>query len=118
MKLAQVIAQVNEEKPNSFSPDKLTSFINEIEAEVREQLGQTGKPYDYKDDSNIDLLAKPPYDKLYKSYLKAMIDYANEEYDSYANNQAQHVSDFQEFVDYVVRTGAVQTVPKRFRNVF
>lgn len=118
MKLTQVIAQVNEEKPNSFSPDKLTSFINEIEAEVREQLGQTGKPYDYKDDSNTDLLAKPPYDKLYKSYLKAMIDYANEEYDSYANNQAQHVSDFQEFVDYVVRTGAVQTVPKRFRNVF
>jgi hypothetical protein len=49
-----------------------------------------------------------------------MIDYSNEEYTSYQNNQAQHVQDFKDFVDWVVRTGqAVENpMPKRFRHVF
>lgn len=119
MKLAQLIEQVNQEKPNSFSADKLTSYVNEVEADVKEQLGITDRPiYDYSTDSNTELLAKAPYDRLYKSYLKAMIDYANEEYESFENNQAQHVADFREFADYVVRSGLSKTMPTRFKNVW
>lgn len=121
MKLAQVIEQVNEEKPNSFKPEKLTSFINEVEADVQVQLRipeDERITYDYKEDGNRELLAKPPYDRLYKSYLKAMIDYSNEEYASYENNQAQHVADFREFTDSVVRSGRAQSIPTRFKNIW
>ena len=119
MKLAQVIQQVNEEKPNSFKEEKLTGYINEVEAEVQEQLGIKDKiTYEYGKDSNKELIVTAPYDKLYKSYLKANIDYANEEYASYENNQAQHIADFRDYADYVVRNGlAVSSSPKRFKNI-
>lgn len=121
MTLATVIQQVNEEKPNSFKPEKLTGFINEIEAEVQAKFNCDKKfiPYKYNEDGDVELLAPPPYDKLYKSYLKAQVDYANEEYASYQNNQAQHVSDWNSFVDWIVREGkGMNTSPTRFKHVF
>lgn len=119
MRLAQVIEQVCEEKPNSFGPEKLTDFLNEIEAEVGVQLGMEDKiSYVYAEDGNKQLLAPAPYDRLYKSYLKAMIDYSNEEYASYENNQAQHVADFREFTNYVVRNGIANKTPTKFINIW
>lgn len=120
MTLRDLLNKISDEKPNSFSEAKLISFVNEVEAEVAEQFNMSEAPA--YDDNHIDLdvtlLAPAPYDKLYISYVKAMIDYTNEEYDSYANNQAQHVQDFRDFVDWVVRTGQVETnTVKRFRHV-
>ena len=56
---------------------------------------------------------------MYVSYVKAMIDYSNEEYDSYANNQAQHVQDYRDFVDWVVSKNQVEEnpFPRRIINV-
>jgi hypothetical protein len=49
-----------------------------------------------------------------------MIDLANEELASYQNNAAQHVQDFRDFTDWVVRSGvADQTAAyTRFRGIF
>lgn len=120
MTINNLIEKVNEEKPNSFSETKLIAYINEVEAEVCEQLNLTGTPYaNSAEDKAKTLLAPVPYDRLYVSYLKAQIDYANEEYESYANNQAQHTQDFRDFTDWVVRTGQVESnpFPTRFFNV-
>lgn len=38
MNIKQLIEKVQEEKPNSFTDEKLLSFINDIEVEVAEQL--------------------------------------------------------------------------------
>lgn len=38
MTIKKLIEKVQEEKPNSFSDEKLLSFVNEIEVEVAEQL--------------------------------------------------------------------------------
>lgn len=120
MTIRNLIAKVQEEKPNSFSDEKVLSFINEIEIEVAEQMHADTPAYNLEEDMDKDLMALPPYDRLYVSYVKAMIDYANEEYDSYANNQAQHVQDFRDFVDWVVREKVAvrQEIPSRFKNVF
>lgn len=122
MTLRDLINKISEEKPNSFSEAKLISFVNEIEAEVAEELYMDETPvYTYEHDEELDreLLVPAPYDRLYISYVKAMIDYSNEEYDSYANNQAQHVQDYRDFVDWVVRTGQAQkeNAVRRFRNI-
>lgn len=122
MTLRDLINKISEEKPNSFSEAKLISFVNEVEAEVAEELNEAEAPvYKYEHDDELDkvLLAPAPYDRLYVSYVKAMIDYTNEEYDSYANNQAQHVQDFRDFVDWVVRTGRArdENAVRRFRNI-
>lgn len=121
MTLRELLNKISEEKPNSFSEAKLISFVNEVEAEVAEELNKSIVPvYTFEHDSELDkeLLVPAPYDRLYVSYVKAMIDYANEEYDSYANNQAQHVQDYRDFVDWVVRTGQEEkpNTVRRFRN--
>ena len=121
MTLRDLINKISEEKPNSFSEAKLISFVNEVEAEVAEELHIENVPV-YTDnhvDLDEELLVHAPYDRLYISYVKAMIDYTNEEYESYANNQAQHVQDYRDFVDWVVRTGQTSRndAVRRFRNI-
>ena len=125
MTITQLINKVQEEKPNSFTDVKLLSFINEIEVEVAKEMR-----YSYEDipqyentaeDKAKELLAKAPYDRLYVSYLKSQIDYANEEYASYQLNAEQHVQDFADFSNWVVRAKQEVTegfTPRRFINVF
>ena len=122
MTITYLLNKIKDEKPNSFGDARLIAFINEIEADVADQLNIDPVPvYQDTDESKASTLLVPePYSKLYISYVKAMVDYANEEFDSYANNQAQHVQDFRDFVDWVVRTKQSQAAwawPSRFRNV-
>lgn len=120
MTIKSLIDKVKEEKPNTFSNEKLVSFINEIEADVAEELHVEFEPYSAATDMNTELLAEKPYDRLYVSYVKAMIDYSNEEYASYQLNQEQHELDFSVFLNWIVRTGVVEEniIPSRFRNIF
>lgn len=117
MTISGLITEVKEEKPNTFTDEKLLSFINKIEYEVAERLCDDFEPYTSIDDT--ELLAADPYSNLYVSYVKAKIDFANEEYASYQLNQAQHIQDFRDFIDWVVRTGQAieSSIPSRFRNI-
>ena len=119
MTIQGLINKVQEEKPNTFSNTKMLSFVNEIETDVATQLVVDFTPYLMVDDT--ELMAPAPYDRLYVSYLKAMVDYANEEYASYQMNQMQHVQDFRDFVDWVVRENKASeehVLTTRFRNIF
>ena len=117
MTIKGLIDKVQEEKPNTFSDEKLLSFINEIEHDTAEQLAAFFEPYTEVDDT--ELLVPAPYDALYESYLKAKIDYALEEYASYQLNQEQHDNDFAIFIDWVVRTGQAleHHAPRKLRNI-
>lgn len=120
MTIKSLIELIQEEKPNTFSNEKLVAYINDIELEVAEEFGQEIRPYTWEDDQDTELLALPPNDRLYVSFLKAKIDYANEEYESYSNNSAQHIQDFQDFVDWVVKHGKYYEARPvtRFKNIF
>jgi len=159
MTIKQLIEKVQEEKPNSFTDEKLLSFINEIEVEVAEQLHVSAPKYTnyyslpkeqptaetwnngsgwfiyengaYIEQTNAsldtgktyyiltELLATPPYDQLYVSYVKSQIDLANEEMPNYQNNISQHTQDFRDFVDWVVSKNKVEEnpFPTRIINV-
>lgn len=120
MTIQALIQKVQEEKPNTFGDEKLLGFINEVEEDVSEELREEDEFTPYTEVDDTELKAPAPYDKLYVSYLKSQIDYANEEYPSYQLNAEQHVQDFGDFADWVVRTGQaeVNLIPSRFRNVF
>lgn len=122
MTIRELLNKISKEKPNSFTEADLISFVNEVEAEAAEQFNMSESPaYDDNHvDLDVQLLVPAPYDRLYISYVKAMIDLANEEMESYANNQAQHVQDFRDFTDWVVRTGQAEpshTAVTRFKNI-
>lgn len=117
MTIRELLNKINEEKPNSFPESKIISFLNELEPEVAEQLRIDNVPVYTDDPAELDteLLAKNPYDRLYVSYVKSQIDYANEEYASYQLNADQHTQDFQDFTDWVVRTGQTNKSVTRLR---
>ena len=119
MTIKKLIDKVQEEKPNTFQTDKLIEFINEIETDVAEQLNLDVPNYS-ESDLGEELLVGAPYDRLYVSYLKSQIDYANEEYASYQLNAEQHVQDFADFLNWAVRTGQPEQtlIPSRFKNIF
>lgn len=120
MTIRDLLNKIQKEKPSPFTEAELIAFVNEIEAEVAEQLGTEEVPSyeDNHDDLDETLLAPAPYDRLYISYVKMQIDYSNEEYDSYQNNQAQHAQDFRDFTDWVVRERKAERTSMRFVNVF
>ena len=117
MTLSELINKVNAEKPNAFSENHLTLFVTECEALVQEFLGKTDRvKYDWTADQDKELIALPPFDVLYEHYLKAKMDYVNEEHQSYANNQAQFEVVWSEYKAYAVREGLIATKPLRFTN--
>ena len=120
MTIQELITKIKTEKPNTFTNEWLLHFINEIEEDVSEELREEEEFVPYTTVDDTELKAPAPYDRLYVSYLKAQVDYANEEYPSYQLNANQHAQDYGDFADWVVRTGQaeLQTIPARFRNTW
>lgn len=81
-----------------------------IDDQYVEQTGQTRNPQQtyYL---QVELLAPAPYDRLYVSYVKSQIAFANEEMANYQNDVAQHTQDFRDYVDWVVSTNQVVENP-------
>lgn len=147
MTLKEVIDFVDGIKPNAFSPQQKTVWLNEVEGFVQTEVflwaieqiityewydafsaaktyavgdlaEKGGKVYRCKtaittpgawdgteweettlrDDKYRELLVSPPHSKVYWTYLTAMIDYANGEYDKYNNTRTMYNEDMGEFM--------------------
>ena len=88
--LKSVIEMVDEIKPNAFSNEAMTQWLNECEGLVQTEVllfaSEEIITYHYDADKDKELLAQPPHDKIYWAYLTAMIDFANGEYNKYQNS--------------------------------
>lgn len=108
MTLSQVIQTVDEVKPNAFSSETKTTWLNEVEGMVQTQVflwaSEEIISYAYDTDKDVELLVKPPHDKLYPAYLEARIDYANGEYNKYQNAMQMFNEFFGEFMRWFALT--------------
>lgn len=89
MTLQQIYDYVDEIKPNAFSDQTKTIWMNEIEGKVQTEVFLLNeaecREYAWPDDQNTVPLVEPPHSKIYGEYIIARIDYANGEYDKYQN---------------------------------
>lgn len=89
MTLKQVIDLADSLRPNDFSAEVKTQWINDLESMIQAEVFLFAPDdticYDYTTDSNCELLVDKPHDKIYYSYLQAMIAMGNGEYDRYEN---------------------------------
>lgn len=89
MTIEQVIKSAKGIKPNSFSNETITMWINEVEGMVQTDVMLLSLAdvitYNYDDHKNTELLVKTPHDKIYVYFVVAMIDFANNEYNLYTN---------------------------------
>lgn len=89
MKLREVISYVDSIKPNSFPAEVKVQWINEVEGFVQTDVMLLDilevSKYSYPEDMETELLVANPHSKIYYTYLVAMVDFANGEYNKYAN---------------------------------
>lgn len=88
MTLLTALSQANTMRPNAADDAIKAAQLYELEGRVAEMFGvdPPANPYDPESDEDYELLMPAPYDEMYRWYLMAMIDLANEETDLYAND--------------------------------
>ena len=125
MNIKDIIKMFREEKPNKVSDAHVIQWLNECEAEVQEMLGISPDEWveyteaDLDDEADTVPIARAPYNRLYLFYLMARLDYANQEFESYGNHQAQYQSMFDDYKTVAYRDGLViSDLPRKFSHVF
>lgn len=92
MTVLEAVAFADGVKPNAFTQEQKVRWLSELEGKLeREILHRAAgalEPYPLPGEGDRELLAPFPYDKVYWMWLCAMVDFANGEYDKYANSMA------------------------------
>ena len=108
MTLGKTIARTDAVKPNAFSYEMKTAWINEVEGLVQTEImlkdPENTIVYTWPDDENTELLAAPPHDKIYRTYLMAMIDFANGEYNRYQSTMQLFNAHYGEYMRWYAQT--------------
>lgn len=106
MTLYELIRYIDGIKPNGFSASDKTEWVNEIETRVQKDLLGLAPDdlvvYRYPDDRDTKLLLDTAHVAVYRHYLAAMIDFANGEYDKYANTMAMFNAAFENFAKWLI----------------
>ena len=90
MKVGDVISRVDEIKPNAFSDEVKLEWLSALDGKVITEVflmpySEFSRPPYGVEDLGTVMLVDPPYDDIYSPWLQAQIDFANGEYDKYAN---------------------------------
>lgn len=104
MTLAKIIALTDEMKPNAFSKEAKTLWINEIENTVVEEVINkaegndiTFKPYTYDADQEKELLVPDAHSDVYSLYLSSKIDFNNREFGGFNNSTVMFSSAYDDY---------------------
>lgn len=101
MTVQEAIDYTDSVKPNSFSEEVKAKWLSDCEGKVQSdvflQAAVEFITYKWPENKDWELLVKPPHDKLYLSYLEAMVDYSNGEYSKYQNTMTMFNADLAEF---------------------
>lgn len=102
MTLEQAIRNADAVKPNAFSDEAKTIWLNECEGMVQTRVmlipAEDIVEYEWEADKDRELLVGKPYYKMYAVYIQAMIDFAHGEYDKYNNAIAVFNTHFNEYM--------------------
>ncbi len=121
MKVSDVLKIVREEKPSQNTDGTIIRWLNEVESKMQGALNiPEEERVVYSENEDADLLIPEPYADFYLSWIKAKIDFVNQDFESYANYQAQFNSDYTEAKAYAYRNGLfdAKSWPKNFSNIF
>ena len=101
MTINQILNIVDQIKPNAFPPEVKVMWLNEVEGYVQTYVHLLSSAdvitYDYSVDAETELLVPPPHNGVYWTFLTAMIDYGNGEYNKYQNTITLYNSYMQEY---------------------
>ena len=116
MKIYEILASVDETKPNTYDDSMKIMWLSELDGQIfRDVISTHEMPIteeldddDLKefrgytdDDINSELIASFPHADMYRAYLYAKIDFANGESERYINSSQMFNAAYKNFVaDY------------------
>ena len=104
MTLSEAIERVKTLKPNAYSEEALTIWLNQLEAMVQSEVHgvcpEDIVTYEWGMDGDRELTICKPYDNAYVEYLSAKIDFNNREYNSYNNSVEVFNNTYEEYRKY------------------
>ena len=106
MTVMESINMADELKPNAFTQNVKLGWLNDCEGLVQTEVFLLEPDICIRygaDDMNVKLLAVPPHDKLYWTYLSAMIDFGLGEYSKYQNTMELFNTYFGEYQRWYAR---------------
>lgn len=107
MTIQECIDKVDAMQTNSFTVTQKVEWLSSLDGDIINDVLKTHEGYNgmydsfsgYSDDNlTVSLVALYPYDKLYVSYLRMMIDYSNGDIKRYNNSAMIYNSDYTDFV--------------------
>lgn len=113
VKLQEVLSKVDNIKPNGYSDEQKTAWVNKVEGmvqvEIMELLEADVVIYDWSTDAETELLVKHPYSDVYEYYTLAMIDFMNGDVASYQNSMMMFNMAYEEYGKWYKRNKQATT---------
>lgn len=121
MTINEAINRVDTLKPNGYGIEQKVQWLSDLDGIIKTELIDTHKGSEavtfvgYDDNTPRDtvLLVPAPYDDIYRYYLEAQIDYANNEYGRYNNSMAMYNTAYAAYAKYY-NSGHMPLGGKRF----
>lgn len=107
--LKEIIAIADELNPNSYSNNIKAQWVNEVEAYIQTEIYNVApldvvSYTDYEESKDKGLSLDAVNDKIYLTYLQAMIDFSNKEYQAFNNDIALYNTYIDTYAKWYVRT--------------
>lgn len=105
--LGEVIADIDRLRPNGYSGDEKTAWINELAARIQTDVWLRNGgliQYDWALDATTELLLDSAHEGLYTAWLAAQIDFHNGEYDKYQNSLEMYNAQWRNYAAWYANT--------------
>ena len=109
MTIREAIDRADSLNMNQYSDELKIQWLSELDNRIYNDLILTHEDNPFEEmifpytEDTVTLIADPPYDVLYASYLEAKIDEANEETTRYANSATRYNSQYSDYAKWYNR---------------
>lgn len=111
MTIQDVLARVDELKPNNFSEEQKVRWLSNLDLMLYEEVVRWHKgtediahgPYDPEDDLAAELMVPDPHSDIYILWLTAQIDYYNGDLHRYQNSMIAYNTALSAYADWFNR---------------
>lgn len=121
MTVEEAIKTVTDLYASQYTQEQMLSWLSQLDGQIQKEIIDThegGTDIDFGGycihDKDCVLLAPPPFDRMYLSYLESRIHYANAEYGKYNNAIALFQADYSAYWNWYNRTHRPKTTAMRY----
>ena len=121
MNVGKLIETVTVLIGQQYDLEMLIGWLNEIEGQVLDQVVNKAQGFDVEfvpfteDDSERELTVPDRFQDVYVNYIKAKVDFTNQETERYNNDAAMFEASWKEYASWHIRNYVPKPAAK-FRN--